>query len=202
MTNEEAIEILNNWSPWQDIGDYDRFRDALDIAIQALEQQPCEDCISRQTAIDAIKKIHPVDTEYDCTLYDKIDVMYMLEDLPSVTPSYNLEPYSERLWKNAYERGKADAEQTRWIPVSERLPEEGQKVLVTDIFESVTTAICFKENPFWREMVVAWQPLPEPYKPQKKECADCKHYGKLSLDCGRCDDNCSMFAPQESEDNE
>ena len=38
MTNEEAIEILNNWSPWQEIGDYDRFRDALDMAIQALEQ--------------------------------------------------------------------------------------------------------------------------------------------------------------------
>jgi hypothetical protein len=71
--------------------------------------QPCEDCISRQEAIDAIKKIHPVDTEYDCTLYDKIDVMYMLKDLPSVTPHYNLEPYSKRLWKNAYERGKADA---------------------------------------------------------------------------------------------
>ena len=48
--------------------------------------QPCEDCISRQETIDAIKKIHPVDTEYDCTLYDKIDVMYVLEDLPSVTP--------------------------------------------------------------------------------------------------------------------
>ena len=39
-------------------------------------------------------------------------------------------------------------------------------------------------------------------EPQKKQCADCNHYGKLSLDCGRCDDYCSMFEPQESEDKE
>ena len=50
------------------------------------EQQPCDDTISRQAAIDAIAKIHPIDTEYDCTLYDKLDVRYVLMDLPSVTP--------------------------------------------------------------------------------------------------------------------
>jgi hypothetical protein len=55
---------------------------------KALEQEPCEDAISRQVAIDAIKEIHPIDTEYDCTLYDKIDVIYVLKDLPSV----NLQP--------------------------------------------------------------------------------------------------------------
>jgi len=49
------------------------------------------DCISRQQAIDAINKIHPVDTEYDCTLYDKLDVMYMLKNLPSVTPQPKIE---------------------------------------------------------------------------------------------------------------
>lgn len=31
-------------------------RKALDIAIQTLEQQPCEDCISRQATIDALWK--------------------------------------------------------------------------------------------------------------------------------------------------
>ena len=30
-------------------------------------------------------------------------------------------------------------------------------------------------------------------EPQGKRCADCNHYGKLSLDCSRCDDDCSMF---------
>ena len=37
---------------------------------------------------------------------------------------------------------------------------------------------------------------------EQEPCEDCKHYGKLSLDCGRCDDDCSMFEPQESEDEE
>ena len=34
---------------------------------------------------------------------------------------------------------------------------------------------------------------------QKKQCENCNHYGKLSLNCGRCDDDCSMFEPRESE---
>ena len=41
------------------------------------------DNISRQAAIDAVNKIEPVDTEYDCTLLDRIDVRYVLTELPS-----------------------------------------------------------------------------------------------------------------------
>ena len=33
-------------------------KEALDMAIKALEQQPCEDTISRQAAIDEIKEIY------------------------------------------------------------------------------------------------------------------------------------------------
>ena len=90
-----------------------------------------------------------------------------------------------------------------WIPVSERLPQDEQKVLVTTRSGNlidVDTSIFYHASAFWEHYVIAWMPLPEPYEAQKKECADCKHYGKLSLDCGRCDDNCSMFAPQESEE--
>lgn len=31
------------------------------------------------------------------------------------------------------------------------------------------------------------------YEPKMRACKDCNHYGKLSLDCSRCDDDCSMF---------
>ena len=41
------------------------------------------DNISRKAAIDAVYKIAPVDTEYDCTLLDRIDVRYVLTELPS-----------------------------------------------------------------------------------------------------------------------
>lgn len=90
LTNEEAVEqikIIKNFTHFDEENQMViRLHKALDMAIKLLESQPCEDCISRQMAIDAIKKISPVDTEYDCTLYDKLDVMYVLKDLPAVTP--------------------------------------------------------------------------------------------------------------------
>ena len=39
----------------------------------------------------------------------------------------------------------------------------------------------------------------EQTQPQESRCVDCSHYGKLSLDCGRCDDDCSMFEPQDGD---
>ena len=44
------------------------------------------DLISRQEAIDGINNICPVDTEYDCTLLDRVDVRCVLSDLPSAQP--------------------------------------------------------------------------------------------------------------------
>lgn len=52
------------------------------------------DLISRQAAIEAISQICPTDTEYDCTLLDKVDVKCVLTDLPSAQPTiygYNVE---------------------------------------------------------------------------------------------------------------
>ena len=92
MTREEKIsrlkDILAEINEDKDAVCYLTSEDneLIESAIEALEQQPCEDCISRQVAIDAILKIHPVDTEYDCTLYDKVDVMYVLKSLPPVNP--------------------------------------------------------------------------------------------------------------------
>lgn len=45
-----------------------------------------DDLISRQEAIDGINNICPVDTEYDCTLLDRVDVRCVLSDLPSAQP--------------------------------------------------------------------------------------------------------------------
>ena len=69
----------------------------------------------------------------------------------------------------------------RWIPVTERLPEEAKEVLVTvrDLAESTTFVelaylchlgifIATEDMTYlWSEdgyEVLAWQPLPEPYK--------------------------------------
>ena len=57
MTQEEAIKIFNTVlffgkcdAPKEEL------EECLKMAIKALEQQPCEDTISRQVAIDVAKK--------------------------------------------------------------------------------------------------------------------------------------------------
>ena len=61
MTKAEAIAMLKRiqepeaWEPQITQAAFE----ALDMAIKALEQQPCEDTISRQAAIDALAKFVP-----------------------------------------------------------------------------------------------------------------------------------------------
>jgi hypothetical protein len=58
-------------------------KEALDMAIKALEQQPCEDCISREDA----KNLFWDGTEgYDCRGFTRMEIGEMLDDLPSVKP--------------------------------------------------------------------------------------------------------------------
>lgn len=95
-------------------------------------------------------------------------------------PNDNWEGYSKRLWKSAYERGKADAEQ-RWIPVSERLPEQPYGCLVTiedeepmtgQWFENILPYFVGWDGERWNDAdgeqcpfeVIAWMPLPNVYR--------------------------------------
>lgn len=57
--------------------------------------------------------------------------------------------------------------QTEWIPVNERLPEENGGYLVTVKRGYVTTALWVGNTENWKE-VTAWMPLPEPYKEDKE----------------------------------
>lgn len=57
-----------------------------------------------------------------------------------------------------------------WIPVSERLPEDGTYITTLDGElvgqEEPFTGMCGIENGKWddEDCVIAWMPLPEPYK--------------------------------------
>jgi len=81
MTREEAIDDLSVL--WERNKEY---REALDMAISALEQQPCEDAISREAAIN-IASLH-------CLTID--ETVKALKQLPSVTPSQHKGHWIER----------------------------------------------------------------------------------------------------------
>ena len=74
----------------------------------------------------------------------------------------------------AYNRGKADA--NKWIPVFERLPEEGTEVLGTDdhgcIRHVVKDKSALYEFATYEEMmhinIVACMPLPYPWKGEEE----------------------------------
>lgn len=106
-------------------------------------------------------------------------------------------------------------EQTRWIPVSERLPEsDGDYLLFGKVEEDEENYIfvgeydsCGEQFGIWEEQfdrttlgclgsefyeyasVLAWMPLPEPYKGENEseECRGC-HYndGKPHAECVLC----------------
>lgn len=105
------------------------------------------DLISRQAAIDAINQICPIDTEYDCTLLDRVDVRCVLTDLPSARPE----------------------QPEQWIPCSERLPERNGYYLVTGRRGAVNKLLY--QDGYWygNWKVFAWMPLPEPYREERTE---------------------------------
>lgn len=82
MTREEALNILHNASVYQP-----GYLDALNMAIEVLEQEPCEDCISRQAVIDALCDVCELfHRNGEQTCLSKCESYHFLATLPSVNP--------------------------------------------------------------------------------------------------------------------
>lgn len=85
----------------------------------------------------------------------------------------------EKAYQLGYAEGKKDAQpEQRWIPCSEKLPEDDVEVLVTDDSGGVQwldiDRILSYEDGSGRSWIysqnpTAWMPLPKPYRAERKE---------------------------------
>ncbi len=122
-----------------------------DRIIHALEQQPSEDCVSREDVIEWLKNKDIIKISYQ-----EENARRELADLPSVIP-----------------------QQARWISVSERLPERDENVLTyhrNESFDYQYVSWIDDYSGKWAgfignlsDEVLAWMPLPEGYKAESEE---------------------------------
>lgn len=157
MIPEEARKIIKQFRDRQ--GNSSDDIEALDMAIKELDQQPCEDCISREALLEELGE-EPFNWNDSPEEFQEVrDYQWfksLVENAPSVAP------------------------ETRWVPVSERLPKEGMAVLVWCPERKNIYCACYEEKQWWifgayfkkiELDVIAWMPLPEPYV-DDKEVAD------------------------------
>lgn len=154
------------------------------------EQQPCEDCVSReqaQTEIEMNACRYTLAQESGCmgnvewsdSLIKVSDAVDIIRKLPPVIPKgVTVTDFADK----CRECGKM--KNGEWIPVSVRLPEDYQRVLVTVVnywgVEVVRVAEYYNQkkvfrvlenNESWKvveEGLLAWMPLPKPYKTESE----------------------------------
>ncbi len=162
MTREEAIEVLQQDIPCEQDTD---LIEALDMAIKALGQKSCGDCISRaETQKHIYTRLYETalnNVGYKCEAGDVfVDIAEnRLSTWVSEIPPFPSKPKVE------------------WIPVSERLPKDGESVLMSYVVHGYPNLYLevgvYTEGKFLRFIsddlvevfvVKAWMPLPEPYE--------------------------------------
>lgn len=167
MTKNEILEYFKDINlVYNDCTRYDTLKRMLDEL-----QEPCTDAISRQAVLELV-------ANYDLSMGQ---VVKGIHALPPVTPQYTeaeiqkMQDLEFAEIQKAYEIGKAE-NPNKWIPVSERYPEDGQHILFSTktgcVFEGRYSAdtsahnwLSYKDDTYaWNNVVTAWMPLPEPYK--------------------------------------
>lgn len=118
--------------------------------------------MTREEAIKLVKEVTGMSLDWDDAHYDALQMAI-----------------------KALEQMNSSENQGNWIPISERMPEEGQWVMVTfgrkiavciahdndgtlreatSLVLKNATEIWLYPEPEWGDGYAAWMPLPEPYK--------------------------------------
>ena len=142
MTNEEAIKKLEWALSNNTIYDENEALEyilAVKKGIKALEQSNSDE--------DCISRKEVIDEieffQINPQHFDFVSLIDNIKDLPSIQPK------------------------AKWILVSERLPEEDELYLV---YTEEQPFVCpFEDGVFFIDDVIAWMPLPEPYKAESEE---------------------------------
>lgn len=167
MTREEAIKIFNTVLFFDKCDcPKEEIEECLKMAIKALEQEPNKDCISRAEAIKCLEcDFNITGKENMKTVVNYINSVHnKIVNLPSVIK-----------------------QESRWIPVSERLPKPNANdgltaryYLIRNEYEDMLVArydgmgwTQMYQHEYLEDDVIAWMPLPKPYKgesePQESE---------------------------------
>jgi hypothetical protein len=178
MTKEEILEYFKDINhAYNDCTRYDTLKRMIDEL-----QEPCADAISRAEVLSHAKTEWGNGHEQPFD-YVEVDV---IKNLPPVTPQYTeaeiqkMQDLEFAEIQKAYEIGKAE-NPNKWIPVSERMPEKTDFYLIqhTRKYCPDEMAVAFYSaqeanadpNYTWEfetiadvQEVIAWMPLPEPYK--------------------------------------
>jgi hypothetical protein len=85
MTNEEAIDVLNDYDINFERNTAEEIAEAHEMAIEALETQPSEDCISRKAIIDALHRYFADGFDSD-KWWNSTYVLGVINEVPSATP--------------------------------------------------------------------------------------------------------------------
>ena len=126
-----------------------------------------------------MKKVFEKIIEKQKELFQDLNVIEVLSHVDfDSTIQNSLENFLKAITNEAIEIVKQEAERYNngWIPCSEKLPDVRQDVLVTVKYTGfmgmhgywIQTGHMEAENDWWGNCaggeVIAWQPLPEPYK--------------------------------------
>ena len=185
MTREEAIKwierIKEKYIHGGDEGFDDARRRALDMAIEALSADRPTDLINRWAAIDAICKewcyvtyvnCPHADDGFRCDGCDDVEVIQLLpsaDDVQGWIPVKWHEITDEEREREGYPKD--------WtVYIDCEMPYDEQEILIQTKNGYIRWDVCYEDGEFsldsgwdWVEDILAWMPLPKPYKESEVE---------------------------------